>query len=434
MGNLNFQEWKLRSVIGAVKEYIRGVKKEAPNIKRYKIMLIIVTVIGLIIFALPHVRVLAMYDSSGTSSCVEDYMYVPVIILNAPWSGRAEYTKQFYTRWEFGSIVTSYKEFSWSETTRVFNGVNAIEYVFAKVKVCGNYAEVLQWFENIRYATNYESQGDKVDDTCLALVTVICDTNGNCRTSGRFTACPTYSSFDAKLTYCNGYEKSFEITVTNGVAAGVDISISMGPFSINGIFRTNILVGSTEKVIYDIVAPQNACATWYIDYLKALAQTPIWAFNVIDPPQQAVTPSSRRADKMCVMRLELEEVVVNATSNNEISRTKKPFKDIIIVCPSSEWVKISFVNDKAIVFIDNEVHESVKSVVWRIWYKAGYKWRSVTGVEPQANLTLRDVYGVVLSRVEGYSTTIIVEVLLKDGTRMIEEIGIGGYAPEKYLS
>lgn len=137
---------------------------------------------------------------------------------------------------------------------------------------------------------------------------------------------------------------------------------------------------------------------------------------------------------MCVMRLELEEVVVNATSNNEISRTKKPFKDIIVVCPSSEWVKISFVNDKAIVFIDNEVHDSVKSVVWRIWYKAGYKWHSVTGVEPQANLTLRDVYGVVLSRVEGYSTTIIVEVLLKDGTRMIEEIGIGGYAPEKYLS
>jgi len=83
----------------------------------------------------------------------------------------------------------------------------------------------------------------------LKLVTEICDVYGNCRASGSFTTCPTYSSYDLKLTYCNGYEKSFEITTSNAIAAGVDISISMGPLSVNGIFRTHLLAGAGVKAV-----------------------------------------------------------------------------------------------------------------------------------------------------------------------------------------
>jgi len=402
-----------------------------------KIMALVATITSLITSLAPlHVHVLAVYDSPGTSSCVEDYMYVPVIVLNAPWNGKAEFTESFYIQWEFGSIVTSYTRFSWSETARVYNGVNAIEYVFAKVRVCGSYAEVLQWF-NDRYGTTYEASGDKIDDTCLKFVTVICDVYGNCRTSGSFTTCPTYSSYDLKLTYCNGYEKSFEITTSNAIAAGVDISMSMGPFSVDGIFRTHLLAGADVKAVYDIVAPQNACATWYIDYLKASAQTPIWAFYVVDPPQQAIN-SSRRADK-CVMRLELEEVVLRATNSSGVinaevvSRARKPFKEVVIACPR-RYTEVSFVNDKAVVSISNEVRDAVKDVVWKIQHKAGYRWHAVPGDEAATNLTMHGVHSIVLKKADGYSTTVVVEVVLKDGSRMVEEIGIGGYIPDTHLS
>lgn len=401
-----------------------------------KIMALVATITSLVTSLAPlHVHVLARLSES---SCVEDYMYVPVIVLNAPWNGKAEFTKSFYIQWEFGSIVTSYTQFSWSETARVYNGVNAIEYVFARVRVCGSYAQVLQWF-NDRYATTYEAPGDKIDDTCLKLVTVVCDVYGNCRTSGSFTTCPTYSPpYDLRLTYCNGYEKNFEMTASNAIAAGIDISISMGSVSINDILRTNLLAGAGVKAVYDIVAPQNTCATWYIDYLKASAQTPIWAFYVVDPPQQAVNSSRRAADK-CVMRLELEEVVLMATNSSGVvnaevvSRARKPFKEVIIDCPRRH-IEVGFVNDKAIVSISSEVRDAVKDVVWKIHHKAGYRWHAVPGNEAVANLTMRGVHSIVLRKADGYSTTVVVEVVLKNGSRIVEEIGIGGYIPDTHLS
>jgi hypothetical protein len=238
-------------------------------------------------------------------------MYVPVVVLNAPWNGKAEFTKSFYIQWEFGSIVTSYTQFSWSETARVYNGVNAIEYVFAKVRVCRSYAQVLQWFD-YRFAT-----------------------------------------------------------------------------------------------------------------------------YVVDPPQQAID-SSRRADK-CVMRLELEEVVLRATNSSGVinaevvSGAGKPFKKVVIACPR-RYIEVSFVNDKAVVSVSNEIRDAVKDVVWKIQYKAGYRWHAVPGNEAATNLTMRGVHGIVLRKADGYSTTVVVEVVLKDGSRIVEEIGIGGYIPDTHLS
>jgi hypothetical protein len=198
-----------------------------------------------------------------------------------------------------------------------------------------------------------------------------------------------------------------------------------------------LLAGADVKAVNGVVAPQNACASWCIDYLKALAQTPIWAFHVVDPYQQAVN-SSRGADK-CVMRLELEEVVLRATNSSGVvnagvvSRAGKPFKEVVIACPR-RYIEVSFVNDKAIVSISSEVRDAVKDVVWKIQYKAGYRWHAVPGDEAATNLTMRGVHGVVLRKADGYSTTIVVEVVLKDGSRMVEEIGIGGYIPDTHLS
>jgi hypothetical protein len=45
-----------------------------------------------------------------------------------------------------------------------------------------------------------------------------------------------------------------------------------------------------------------------------------------------------------------------------------------------------------------------------------------------------DAHSVVLRKADGYSTTVVVEVVLKDGSRIVEEIGIGGYIPDTHLS
>jgi hypothetical protein len=198
-----------------------------------------------------------------------------------------------------------------------------------------------------------------------------------------------------------------------------------------------LLAGADVKAVYGVVVPQNACATWCIDYLKESVQTPIWAFYVIDPPQQVVN-SSRRVDK-CVIRLELEEVVLRATNSSGVvnaevvGRIRKPFKEVVIACPR-RYTEVGFVNDKAVVSISSEVRDAVKDVVWKIQYKAGYRWHAVSGNEAATNLTMRGVHSIVLRKADGYSTTVVVEVVLRNGSRIVEEIGIGGYIPDTHLS
>ena len=184
------------------------------------------------------------------------------------------------------------------------------------------------------------------------------------------------------------------------------------------------------KAVYDIVVPQKACATWCIDYLKESTLTPIWAFHVVDPYQQAVN-SLREADE-CVMRLELEEVVLRATNSSGVvyaevvSRVRKPFKEVVIACPR-RYTEVGFVNDKAVVSISSEVRDVVKDVVWKIQYKAGYRWHAASGDEAVTNITMRGVHSIVLRKADGYSTTVVVEVVLKDGSRIVEEIGVDRY-------
>jgi hypothetical protein len=122
--------------------------------------------------------------------------------------------------------------------------------------------------------------------------------------------------------------------------------------------------------------------------------------------------------------------VINA---EVVSRVRKPFKEVVITCPR-RYTEVSFVNDKAVVSISNEVRDAVKDVVWKIQYKAGYRWHAVPGNEATTNLTMRGVHSIVLKKADGYSTTVVVEVVLKDGSRMVEEIGIGGYIPDTHLS
>ncbi len=380
----------------------------------------------LILLSFSTHAILSFDDSS--SSCSEDYIFVIVLNVNSPWNGEAEFTNFFYYKMQFGSLISSYEEFQWEETTYVDHGRNAAEAVLAKVRVCSTYAEVLQWFDNIRWGTNYEKPGDTLDDTCLKVVTVICDQYGNCRRSGDYTVCPIFISTDLELGYCDGFTKSFTITRSNAVEAGIDIGISIGPISINGLMKNHLLSQTGVRAKYLFKAPQRACAIWRVDYLKSSQPTPIWAFSVTpyDPygPYVSANAIDSEEAKYVIM---LEEVVVEPI-RGEIYRIRKPWREVYIMT-QPEIVKVYFNGNEAMVFILPEVYSKVESVVWKIWYKQDYEWGNelTESLLPASILHGTDI--ITLRRLDGYSTMIIVEVVLKDGTRFIREIGIGNYVP-----
>ena len=143
------------------------------------------------------------------------------------------------------------------------------------------------------------------------------------------------------------------------------------------------------------------------------------------------TASSRIIEVGSTQQLEIEEVVINSSDglSINISRTIKPFREVIIKLPY-EIAKVKFAADIAIVYIDDEIYGSeIKCVTWKVWYKRGDTWHVTPGEEPPSNITLHNVKYIILRKAEDFSTRIVIEALLKDGAKRIEEVGINGYVP-----
>ena len=172
--------------------------------------------------------------------------------------------------------------------------------------------------------------------------------------------------------------------------------------------------------------------TLLIAGLLLMATSPIFVayyFYTIAPNGSGDSPVLRSCEVKRVHQLKLEEVMVSAPDGSVISKVVKPLGEVIIKLPR-EIAKVELADDEALVSIDSEVCGSeVKSVTWRVWYKRGDTWHITLGEEPPSNITLHNVNYVILKRAEGFSTRIVIEVLLRDGTKRVEELGINGYIP-----
>jgi len=223
-------------------------------------------------------------------------MYVIVANINSPWNGEATYARKTYFYWQFGSLVSASRYVSLETTLTARDGVNVFMARLADVAVYDVYldgtyldrmAEVEQLYPEW-YIDKYESAGDKIDDACISVVTQ--DTSGN--KLGEHTICAIYSTKDGKITLGPGIETSFTITYDESYETEISMSISVKYISLNGIFKTNIQSGTTEKVEYFFKAPSDRTVTYLIDYLGPYDRDrdiyPIeWAFYTIDPPSSS---------------------------------------------------------------------------------------------------------------------------------------------------
>ena len=219
-------------------------------------------------------------------------MYVIVANVNSPWNGEATYAKKTYFYWQFGTLLSTSQYTSFETSITASDGENVYMARLADVAVydvyqgdsyLGRMAEVEQLYTEWRVG-KYEYAGDKIDDTCISIVTQ--DTAGN--KLGEHTLCATYSTQDGKITLEPGTSPvSFTITYSKSYEAEISMSISVKYISLDGIFKTDIQSGTTEEVTYTFRAPSDRTVVYLIDYLGPYGENtyPIeWAFYTIDPP------------------------------------------------------------------------------------------------------------------------------------------------------
>jgi hypothetical protein len=165
---------------------------------------------------------------------------------------------------------------------------------------------------------------------------------------------------------------------------------------------------------------------WYTDFIGKLSRGSLHSGIEVTPT--TATPISTTS--LCTLEIQLVEALATPLTSSATFVTK-PFKTTTIQCPEN-FARVVLRDDYAVVYIDKEVDTKVRNVVWKIWIKQGYRW-GPEDMEQPPNTTIAGTHEIVLKKVEGYSTRIVVEITTVDGSVEIEEVGIGGYIPETIL-
>jgi hypothetical protein len=383
------------------------------------------------------------WDYTVYDKIAETTIWVIIANINSPYNGKAEYTREFYFYWEFGSLVSKTEEFSITTKLSTTDGRNAYLAQFGRVAIydvyycdifdCtyqGRIAEVEEWYNNIMAAT-FEDAGDKVDDTCLKLITV--DGNGN--ELGWHLICPVYNSVDGTIEVCEGItEFQVAISESESYTFSFDMGISISGISLNGLVKGNFKKDSSDQVIYYFYPPQAECITWYIDYLgpQVSGKYPIeWAFY-------AVTGNSQSVNEKCALGRNRLNTTLSLNTESHIVDINGTLMSSFV----SKYKEININSDKVITVNMVNVDEnlvlkpillkmaSIKAVKWIIWVEKanGTRFSSDMWGEPDFIIDSNKLTSIVLTRASSDTfTKAVVEVTFNDGSKDFYFVILNGY-------
>jgi len=288
---------------------------------------------------------------------------------------------------------------------------------------------------NIFYVGRYEYAGDKIDDTCISVVSV--DTVGN--KLGQHTLCATYRTPDMAITLEPGISVSFTITYSKSYEAGISMSIGVKYIPpLDGLFKVNIQSGTTEEVTYTLRAPSGRTVTYLIDFLGPYDRNtntyPIaWAFYTIDPPANHDIDVDSVDTGKTPSRYYLHVVTLDVHGkliNEETVVYKTP--PIIHKLKRVRLVDVRAGNGTIVLMPRIEDLDKVKSAIIKIW-----RFEVVNGkldiklpLEKASDITMNALEilrnGMTLFKNRGSAVKVVIDVEYSDGSRDgFEYIAVG---------